>query len=53
MNRSSATGILIQVMSLKSSSTGRDYDIYVRFPEEYARKQGKKYPVVYVLDGHW
>jgi predicted alpha/beta superfamily hydrolase len=41
-----------QVMSLKSSATGRDYDIYVRFPEELAQ-QNKKYPVLYVLDGQW
>jgi predicted alpha/beta superfamily hydrolase len=42
-----------EVRQLKSSATGRDYDIYVRFPEEYAQDQGKKYPVLYVLDGQW
>jgi hypothetical protein len=41
-----------EVRSLKSSFTGRDYDIYVRFPEGYAQS-AKKYPVLYVLDGQW
>jgi len=42
-----------EVRQLKSSTTGRDYDIYIRFPEEYAQDQAKKYPVLYVLDGQW
>jgi len=41
-----------EVRQLTSSSTGRDYDIYVRFPAEYAQGQ-KEYPVLYVLDGQW
>jgi hypothetical protein len=40
-----------EVRQLKSSRTGRDYDIYIRLPEEYSQK--KKYPVLYVLDGQW
>src|SRR5512145_1398320 len=42
-----------EVRQLKSSATGRDYDIYVRLPEEYAQDRAKKYPVLYVLDGQW
>lgn len=42
-----------EVRVLKSSATGRSYDIYVRFPSEYARNREKKYPVLYVLDGQW
>lgn len=42
-----------EVRQLKSSATGRNYDIYVRLPDEYAQGQGKKYPVLYVLDGQW
>jgi predicted alpha/beta superfamily hydrolase len=42
-----------EVKALKSSSTGRNYDIYIRFPSEYAQNKGKKYPVLYVLDGQW
>jgi predicted alpha/beta superfamily hydrolase len=41
------------VRQLHSSATGRDYDIYVRLPEVYARYKMKKYPVLYVLDGQW
>jgi hypothetical protein len=42
-----------EVRELKSSATGRSYDIYVRLPSGYAQNQGKKYPVLYVLDGQW
>jgi predicted alpha/beta superfamily hydrolase len=42
-----------EVRAIKSSSTGRDYDIYVGLPGGYAQNQGKKYPVLYVLDGQW
>lgn len=42
-----------EVRQLKSSATGRSYDIYVRLPDQYDRQQGKKYPVLYLLDGQW
>jgi predicted alpha/beta superfamily hydrolase len=42
-----------EVRQLKSSATGRSYDIYVRLPEEYRQDRAKKYPVLYVLDGQW
>ena len=42
-----------EVRTLKSSNTGRNYDIYVRFPANYARDGKKTYPVLYVLDGQW
>jgi predicted alpha/beta superfamily hydrolase len=42
-----------EVRQLKSSNTGRDYDIYIRPPDDYAQNQKKKYPVLYVLDGQW
>ncbi len=42
-----------EVRHLKSSATGRDYDIYIRLPDEYVPGNGKKYPVIYVLDGQW
>jgi predicted alpha/beta superfamily hydrolase len=41
-----------QVRQLKSSATGRSYDIYVLLPTDYAQNQ-KKYPTLYVLDGQW
>ena len=42
-----------EIRQLKSASTGRDYDIYIRLPDKYVPGNGKKYPVVYVLDGQW
>jgi predicted alpha/beta superfamily hydrolase len=40
-----------EVRSLKSQETGRDYDLYIRVPGDL--KSGKKYPVLYLLDGQW
>lgn len=42
-----------ELRSLKSRSTGRDYDLYVLLPGGYAQNSAKRYPVVYVLDGQW
>jgi enterochelin esterase-like enzyme len=42
-----------EVRQLKSSATGRSYDIYVRLPDEYKPDRAKKYPILYVLDGQW
>ena len=42
-----------EVRQLHSSATERDYDIYVRLPEEYTQDQVTHYPVLYVLDGQW
>src|SRR5215217_3971290 len=38
------------IRTLKSSATGRDYDLYFQLPE---LKSGQKYPVLFVLDGQW
>src|SRR5690349_7363260 len=42
-----------EVRQLNSSATGRDYDIYVRLPDQYAQDKAKKYPVLYLLHGQW
>src|SRR5512147_529982 len=42
-----------EVRQLESAKTGRDYDIYIRPPDDYAKSGDKKYPVLYVLDGQW
>src|SRR5512138_2146676 len=42
-----------EVRQLKSAETGRSYDIYIRTPADYAKDKKKKYPVLYLLDGHW
>ncbi len=41
-----------EVRTMKSAATGRDYDIYVFFPDAYA-KGTQKLPVIYALDGQW
>jgi len=38
------------IRTLKSSDTGRTYDLYFQLPD---LKSGKKYPVLFVLDGQW
>ena len=38
------------VRTLKSNDTGRVYDLYFQLPD---LKSGKKYPVLFVLDGQW
>lgn len=42
-----------ELRSLKSASTGRDYDIYVHIPASYDKETSRKYPVIYILDGQW
>ena len=42
-----------QIRQLHSSETGRDYDLYIRLPDEYAKYPKVKYPVVYLLDAQW
>ncbi len=39
--------------TLKSTHTGRDYDLYIQLPDGNAQNKKKKYPVLYVLDGQW
>ncbi len=42
-----------ELRQLTSAATGRDYDIYVKFPDNYDVMRAKSYPVLYVLDGQW
>jgi len=42
-----------EVRTMKSTSTGRDYDLYIHFPSDYGKNTAKKYPVLYILDGQW
>lgn len=42
-----------ELRTLKSTHTGRTYDIYVRLPDEYIPTEAHTYPVVYLLDGQW
>src|SRR3954471_417003 len=53
-----------ELRTMKSSSTGRNYDLYIRKPGNFDKNPGdfdknfdknkdKKYPVLYLLDGQW
>src|SRR5450432_1784267 len=42
-----------EVRTMKSTSTGRGYDLYVHIPSSYGQDKARKYPVLYILDGQW
>lgn len=42
-----------ELRTMKSASTGRDYDLYIHIPSNYDQDKTKKYPVLYILDGQW
>jgi predicted alpha/beta superfamily hydrolase len=42
-----------EVRMMKSTSTGRDNDLYIHLPSNYDQDKTKKYPVLYILDGQW
>lgn len=36
---------------IRSQEADHDYHIYVRLPQDYAKEPGRRYPIVYLLDG--
>lgn len=42
-----------EIRQLHSSETGRDYDLYIRVPDDYEKYPKVKYPVLYMLDAQW
>jgi len=42
-----------ELRTIKSTSTGRGYDLYIHIPSPYEQDKTTKYPVLYVLDGQW
>ena len=42
-----------QLRTLHAAATGRDYDIQISLPADYARNSNARYPVLYILDGQW
>ena len=40
-----------QVRTIRSTSTGRDYDLYIHLPSDYEQDKNTKYPVLYLHDG--
>lgn len=42
-----------QIRKMHSTATGRDYDLYIRLPDEYEKYPKVTYPVLYLLDAQW
>jgi predicted alpha/beta superfamily hydrolase len=42
-----------ELRTMKSTSTGRSYDLYIHKPADFDQAKGRKYPVLYLLDGQW
>ncbi len=43
----------IRVVPIKDTKTERNYELYIKLPEDYAEKKEKKYPVLYFTDAIW
>jgi predicted alpha/beta superfamily hydrolase len=43
----------IQVVPIQDSATGRDYELYIKLPEEYDPNGDKTHPVIYIADALW
>lgn len=43
----------IQVVDIEDSSTGREYELYIKLPEDYDPKGEKIHPVIYIADALW
>ena len=43
----------IQVVPIKDSATGRDYELYIKVPEDYDPEVDTSHPVIYIADALW
>lgn len=43
----------IQVTPIKDTQADRQYELYIKLPEEYAKNKDKTYPVIYFTDAMW
>lgn len=43
----------IQVIPIKDTKADRQYELYIKLPEEYAENNETKYPVIYYTDAMW
>ncbi|HKJ17231.1 MAG TPA: alpha/beta hydrolase-fold protein [Xanthomonadales bacterium] len=43
----------IQVVPIEESATGRDFELYIKLPEDYDPEGDKTYPVIYIADALW
>ncbi|MFK7886556.1 MAG: serine hydrolase [Gammaproteobacteria bacterium] len=42
-----------QVVPIKNSHNGGEYELYIKLPEDYAENQDTAYPVIYYADAVW
>jgi len=42
-----------QVIPIKDTKTGRNYELYLKLPENYSEDSVQKYPVIYYTDAMW
>ncbi len=42
-----------QVVPIMDTATDRQYELYIRLPDDYAKDADTKHPVVYATDGAW
>ena len=43
----------IQVVPIKDSAEGRDYELYIRLPKDYDTNTHQLHPVIYIADAQW
>ncbi len=43
----------IQVIPIKDTKTERNYELYIKLPEDYSEDKNKTYPVIYYTDAMW
>jgi len=43
----------IQVVPIKDTQSDRQYELYIKLPEGYAKNKDKTYPVIYFTDALW
>lgn len=43
----------IKVVPIEDSSLGRDYELYVKLPEDYDANSDQTHPVIYIADARW
>ncbi len=42
-----------EVVPIRDSKTDRQYELYIKLPEDYAKNADTRHPVVYTTDGAW
>lgn len=43
----------IEVIPIKDTQADRQYELYIKLPEDYAKNKDKTYPVIYFTDALW